>query len=183
MNELKIVITGCVGAGKSTAIAAISEIPVISTEVDASDEVAQEKQTTTVAMDYGEVALEGGQVLKLYGTPGQRRFEYMWEILAEGALGIIILLNDRRPDPVGDMRMYLENFRDAIRRSVAVIGVTHAESEEGDAMAKYYEFLARNGMEHPVFSIDARERDQVRLMLETMAAIISAEEGRTAHAG
>lgn len=177
MNELKIVITGCVGAGKSTAIAAISDIPVVSTDVDASDEVASEKKTTTVAMDYGEVTLEDGSILKLYGTPGQRRFAYMWEILADGALGIIILLNDRRPDPVADMQIYLENFAPALRDSVLVIGVTHAEDADGDAMAKYYDHLARQGLDHPVFSVDARERSQVRLMVETMAAIIAAEAG------
>ncbi|HCT39809.1 MAG TPA: GTP-binding protein [Moraxellaceae bacterium] len=177
MYELKIVITGCVGAGKSTAISAISDIPVISTEVDASDEVAKEKKTTTVAMDYGEVTLEDGQIIKIYGTPGQKRFAYMWEILAEGALGIIILLNDKRPDPVGDMDMYLENFNEQIRQSVAVIGVTHAEDDaEGVAMSKYYDYLSERGLNHPVFSVDARDKMQMRLMLETMAAIIGSEE-------
>lgn len=182
MNELKIVITGCVGAGKTTAISAISDIPVVSTDVDASDEVAREKQTTTVALDYGEVALEDGAVLKLYGTPGQRRFAYMWEILAEGALGIIILLNDRRPDPVADLQIYLDNFAPMLRDSVLVIGVTHAEEASDDAMAKYYDHLARQGLDHPVFSVDARERAQVRLMVETMAAIIAAQEAGSHHA-
>lgn len=179
MHELKIVVTGCVGAGKTTAIAALSDIPVIATDVDATDEVASEKQTTTVALDYGEVTLDDGAVVKLYGTPGQGRFAYMWDILADGALGVVILVNDRRPDPVADLRGYLDSFEGHIRRSVAVIGVTHVAPESGEpAMAKYYDFLGGLGLDHPVFSIDARDRAQVRLLIETMAAIIAAGEAR-----
>ncbi|WP_245391541.1 GTP-binding protein [Thioflexithrix psekupsensis] len=78
MSEIKIVFTGSMGAGKTTAIAAISEIPVINTDVRATDPTTlQRKATTTVAMDYGELTLEDGQKLRLYGTPGQLRFEYM----------------------------------------------------------------------------------------------------------
>lgn len=172
MAEIKIVVTGAVGAGKTTAIQSISEIPVISTDVRASDEVREQKETTTVAMDYGELSLDDGSLLKIYGTPGQRRFSYMWEILAEGALGLVILVNNRRPDPVGDVAMYLENFDSHIRDSTVVIGVTHVAEDEDD-MHKYHHFMSEKGLAYPVFPIDARNRDDVRVMIEAMAAMMN----------
>ena len=175
MDELKIVITGCVGSGKSTAIQSISDIEVISTDVDASDDVLEQKDTTTVALDYGELRLDEAQTIKLYGTPGQRRFEYMWEILAEGALGIVILVNHRRKDPLADLRMYLENFAEPISRSTAVIGITHLDDDQL-AMTGYYDYMAEHGLDYPIFSVDARSSDQVRVMIEAMAAMIALNE-------
>lgn len=172
MAEIKIVITGVVGAGKTTAIQAISEIPVISTDVDASDEVLEQKQTTTVAMDYGELSLDDGSVLKIYGTPGQRRFSYMWEILAEGALGFVILVNNQRSKPIEDVAMYLENFEPYFRDSTVVVGVTHVD-EEQDGMEKYHEYMIEKGLNFPIFPIDARSPSDVKVMIEAMAAMMN----------
>lgn len=179
MDELKIVITGCVGSGKSTAIQSISDIEVISTDVDASDEVRDEKDTTTVAMDYGELQLEPEQTIKLYGTPGQRRFGYMWEILAEGALGVVILVNHRREDPLADLAMYLENFADPISRSTAVIGITHVDDQpenQASNLDPYYQFMNQHALDYPIFSVDARDSHQVRVLVEAMAAMIALNE-------
>lgn len=177
MSELKIVITGCVGSGKSTAIQAISDIDVISTDVDASDEVKEQKDTTTVALDYGEMALSDGSLVKIYGTPGQERFAYMWEILAEGALGIVVLVNHRREDPIADLSMYLQNFKSAIDESTAVIGITHVDEEGQEAMGRYYDYMSARGIEYPIFPVDARDQAQVKVMIEAMAAMIAACEG------
>ncbi len=90
----KIVFTGCVGAGKSTAIRTISESDPLSTEVKSTEKrILQQKPTTTVVMDYGDFILNNGQKIFLYGTPGQRRFDFMSPILTEGASGLIILIN------------------------------------------------------------------------------------------
>lgn len=178
MSELKIVITGCVGSGKTTAIQAISDIPVIATEVDASDEVANMKDTTTVAMDYGELALGPDSTVKIYGTPGQLRFGYMWEILAEGALGIIILVNHGRENPIDDLSMYLDNFRQHIKDSTAVIGITHCDDPLAD-MSRYHDFLGVRGLDFPVFPVDARDPAQVRLLIEAMAAMVTLDEEET----
>lgn len=173
MAEIKIVITGAVGSGKTTAIQAISEVPVISTEVDASDEVREQKETTTVAMDYGELSLEDGNVLKIYGTPGQKRFSFMWEILAEGALGFVILVNDQRSQPLEDLAMYLENFELYIRESTVVVGVTHVDYEDS-GMEKYHDYMSRYGLNYPIFPIDARRQTDVKVMIEAMAAMMNA---------
>ncbi len=77
ITEAKIIFVGSVGAGKTTAITAISDIATVSTEAIATDDTALRKETTTVGMDYGEVRIDAGLVLRLYGTPGQGRFSHM----------------------------------------------------------------------------------------------------------
>ena len=88
----KLVFAGPVGAGKTTAIQTLSDIEVVSTDAHASDEVRLLKKTTTVAMDYGLMKLASGDQVRLYGTPGQQRFDFMWEILSENALGLVLML-------------------------------------------------------------------------------------------
>jgi len=182
MDELKIVITGCVGSGKTTAIQSISDIPVIETDVEASDEVRKIKGKTTVAMDYGELQLGDDQLVKLYGTPGQRRFSYMWEILAEGALGIVILLNHHRKDPIDDLEMYLTNFSPYINQSSAEIGVTHLDEGLVPAIDRYHEYMVTRNLDYPIFPIDARDKLEVRVMVEALAAMVSLNEGVDADA-
>jgi hypothetical protein len=99
VQEYKLIFTGTMGAGKTTAITSISEIPPVSTDVQRSEAGDDAKLTTTAALDYGEVTLPRGDMLRLYGTPGQARFDFMWRILSEGALGVVVLVDNRRPDP------------------------------------------------------------------------------------
>ena len=101
--EHKIIFAGPMGAGKTTAIAAISDIDVVSTESAATDEVALRKANTTVAMDYGVLRLEGGSSVHLYGTPGQERFSFMWDILTEGGMGLVLMLGVWLPPPLRTM--------------------------------------------------------------------------------
>ena len=100
----KLVFAGPVGAGKTTAIQTLSDIEVVSTDTQATDDVRLLKNTTTVAMDYGLMKLATGDQVRLYGTPGQQRFDFMWEILSENALGLVLMLKASAPDPVADLR-------------------------------------------------------------------------------
>lgn len=171
MSEIKIVITGAVGAGKTTAIGSISEISVVSTDVAASDAVSAFKASTTVAMDYGELTLDDGSKLHIYGTPGQERFSFMWDILAKGALGFIILVNDSNPTPLDDLDFYIKRFSKHIEESTMAVGVTHI----GDSLAtmnKYYDYMNSQGLPYPIFPVDARKTADVRLMVEAMASMI-----------
>ncbi len=173
--EAKIIFTGTVGAGKTTAIRAVSEIDAITTEAIASDEVAQIKETTTVGMDYGEVTIDEGLVLRLYGTPGQERFRHMWKILADGALGFVILVDNTRDDPISDLCIYLDNFADGIKASGAVVAVTRSDMSPEPPVAKYYEMLSARGETLPVMTADVRLRGDVLMLLDSLFTILETE--------
>ncbi len=173
MREIKLVFTGSSGAGKTTAIATISEIPVINTDVHTSDlTLSKQKEKTTVAMDYGELTLEDGQKLRLYGTPGQQRFDYMWKILIKGALGLIILVDNAGSDPLGDLARYLDNFREFIRETGAVIGVTRMDIASEPPLQSYYDYLQQQGFQLPILPIDARSHDSVAMLIHALIALL-----------
>src|ERR687883_1821078 len=110
-TAVKIVVTGPFAAGKTTLIRTISEITVLSTEKDITDETRARKSETTVAMDFGRITIDRELVLYLFGTPGQDRFDFMWEILGEGMLGYILLLDANRPESLEEARGILDAFR------------------------------------------------------------------------
>jgi len=111
MQTVKMVITGPFSAGKTEFIRTVSEIDVVSTERKISSEAERVKEETTVAMDFGRITVDDDLVLYLFGTPGQRRFDFMWEILSEGMLGFIVLVDSVRPETFREARHILEIFR------------------------------------------------------------------------
>lgn len=172
MSQLKFIFTGPPGAGKTTAIASISEFAPVSTDVFATDEIAAVKNKTTVAMDFGEITLDNGQKVRLYGTPGQRRFDFMWRILVQGGLGLIILINNTQPDPLADLAQYLDDFADFIRQTDAVIGITCMDGKDTPSIDDYYAFLQERGEMYPIFAVDARSKDDVLLLLDALLACL-----------
>jgi small GTP-binding protein len=112
MHNVKMVITGPFSAGKTQFIRSISEIEVVSTERKLTHaEERAVKETTTIAMDFGRITVDEDLVLYLFGTPGQKRFDFMWEILSEGMLGFIVLVDSTRPETFREARSILETFR------------------------------------------------------------------------
>lgn len=172
MTPLKFIFTGTPGAGKTTAIAAISDFPPISTDAFATDDLQDVKEQTTVAMDFGELTLESGERIGLYGTPGQERFKYMWEILIKGGLGLIILVDNSRPHPTDDLKIYLDNFRQFILETGAVIGVTRADLNAQTTVADYQDVLEQEGFILPILEIDARLKEDVLLLLDMLMATV-----------
>jgi len=92
MQTVKMVVTGPFNAGKTQFIRSISEIDVVSTERRISTEAERVKDETTVAMDFGRITVDQDLILYLFGTPGQKRFDFMWEILSEGMLGFVVMI-------------------------------------------------------------------------------------------
>lgn len=111
MQTVKMVVTGPFSAGKTEFIATISEIDVVSTERKITDVTSRVKRETTVAMDFGRITVDEDLVLYLFGTPGQKRFDFMWEILSEGMLGFIVLVDSVRPETFREARRILDIFR------------------------------------------------------------------------
>jgi uncharacterized protein len=111
MQTVKMVVTGPFNAGKTEFIRSVSEIDVVSTEKKISSVAEKVKNTTTVAMDFGRITVDDDLVLYLFGTPGQRRFDFMWEILSEGMLGFIVMIDSTRPETFREARSILETFR------------------------------------------------------------------------
>jgi hypothetical protein len=111
MQTVKIVVTGPFNSGKTEFIRSVSEIDVVSTERKISAEAEKVKDTTTVAMDFGRITVDQDLVLYIFGTPGQRRFDFMWEILSEGMLGFIVMVDSTRPETFREARSILETFR------------------------------------------------------------------------
>jgi signal recognition particle receptor subunit beta len=128
MEILKIAIAGAVGAGKTSFVRAISEIDVVDTERYATDETALLKLTTTVAFDFGRLTLNSGQILHLYGTPGQFRFDFMWDILLERVHAYIFLVNAHRPQDLRASRRIL-NFMKLKTQMPMIIGLTHRDCQ------------------------------------------------------
>ena len=179
--ENKIIFAGPVGSGKTTSISSVSDILVVGTEAKATDEVAQRKDHTTVAMDYGVLNLEGGSKVHLYGTPGQDRFNFMWEILSENAMGFVILIDSARPDPLADLEQYLAAFSKPIAKcnGMVVIGVTRTElNPEIGLLDKLYQRISAHKLNIPVFEVDGRERQDVKQMLLALLALLDPSTSR-----
>lgn len=171
---IKLVVTGSMGAGKTTAIGAISEIPPVVTDVLMTGEVAtsRDKTTTTVAMDYGELTLDDGRKLLLFGTPGQRRYDFMCRILARGALGVLMLVDGVSPAAAEEFEYFLDLFDEEARADSLVVGITHLDREASRGLDPFHALLERRGISCPVFAVDPRRRDHVTLMIEALLATL-----------
>jgi signal recognition particle receptor subunit beta len=177
--EWSILFAGPVGAGKTQAIRTISDIEVVSTEALATDEVAQLKQNTTVAMDMGVLHLDGHDKVRLYGAPGQSRFDFMWDILLQQARGLVLLIDHSRADPVADLDFYLSDLLDRMghRPLPVVIGITHMDLATSADLQPYHDYLshrAASGMAGvaPIFEVDARHARDVRTLLMTLTSML-----------
>ena len=177
-RDLKVVFTGVMGAGKTTAIRAISEGATLSTDVPMTGDerlLMPGKTMTTVGLDYGECAMDGQWTLKLFGTPGQDRFRFMWDILGAGAFGLIVLVDNSRPDPIGDVEFYLEAFEHHIPARRTVVGVGRTDTHAAPGIDEYCRRLAEKGLHPPVLEVDVRRDADVRLLLSVLVSMAEVE--------
>ncbi len=165
----KIVFTGPVGTGKTTAISSVSDIPIVSTEAKATENYVKEmKQTTTVAMDYGMIKLGESVQVNLYGTPGQERFDFMWDILTQGSLGLIILLNHSSEKSLDELNFFLNKFRDFINKTSLAVGITHVDETENKDISIYYKELKKQEIIAPCFTVDCRNKKDISLLIKAL---------------
>ena len=111
MQTVKMVVTGPYSSGKTQFIGTISEIDVVKTERKVTSEAEKVKDQTTVAMDFGRITVDNDLILYLFGTPGQRRFDFMCEILSEEMLGFVVMVDSSRPETFSEAKSILETFR------------------------------------------------------------------------
>ena len=172
MQQYKIIFSGPVGAGKSTAIKILSDIEVVATEAQASDHVKEMKDQTTVAMDYGRINLDDNTAVHLYGTPGQERFSFMWEILAKGALGLVLLIDASRPEYQKDVETYLNAFDKFTSENPVVIGLTHTDKASESAWDSIQTILTNRSLSAPIFEVDARSKDDISMLVQALVCSI-----------
>lgn len=162
MEIMRLVVTGTVGAGKSTFIRSVSEIDVVDTDRVATDETASLKKKTTVAMDFGRLQFAPGMAVHLYGTPGQSRFDFMWDILIRRAHAYILLIDAHRPSDFRAGRRML-TFMKQRTQIPLVIGLTHMDcegawSEENVAIALGF---ADTKNRPPFVTLNANQKESV----------------------
>jgi signal recognition particle receptor subunit beta len=169
MADYKIIITGPVGAGKTTAISVLSDIPPVITDEAASDMTLERKQRTTVALDYGLMLLDDDERVHLYGTPGQERFSFMWDILTEGGLGLVLLIDNSRKEPFRDLQFFLDAFKGFINNTAVTIGITRMDEKTTPAIDDYYQHISSLGWPKlPILEVDAREKEDMSLLVQSL---------------
>lgn len=167
VEALKIVITGSYAAGKTQFIQSVSEIDVVETEaaVSLEDELAL-KDHTTVALDFGIITINPEMALYLFGTPGQQRFDFMWDILASGCIGYVVMVDSTRPAHLKEAIHLIQHFN-----NLTDVPFVVAANKQDDPTSLPTDYIHhRLGLpEHiPVLPCVATDRESVKQVLLTL---------------
>jgi uncharacterized protein len=167
---IKILIAGGFGVGKTTLVSSLTEIRPLQTEEDLSAPSAyvdltdgvEEKTTTTVAMDFGRITIRNDLVVYLFGTPGQKRFWFMWDELAVGALGAVVMADTRR---LADSFPSIDYFE---QRGTPFVVAVNCFDNAKRYPAEIVRTALNLNLDVPVLLCDARERASCRDALVTL---------------
>lgn len=171
-GTIKLLFTGPVGAGKTTAIRAISDTPPISTDVPWSDANGGSKSTTTVAFDYSSIQLDEHETLHLYGLPGQEQFNFMSAIVGPGAIGLILLL-DGSSSRVGDeCANQIRRLRKLFPGLLFVIGVVKTDLSPHFSLGDLHHVVRESGCAAPILTIDPRKRSEVIQLVRALLLLL-----------
>jgi signal recognition particle receptor subunit beta len=171
----KLVFVGGMGAGKTTAVRAISDVEPVSTEMPLSQDAMGEKVETTVALDYSSIELDDGELLHVYGVPGQRYLDFMWPLVCEGALGVIVLVSANAPDPVASTAELLREFSRIAPDASLAVGVTRTDEHPELLITELRNALFAAGFRLPVMRVDARSATQVTFLVKSLLSYRYAE--------
>ncbi len=168
-DSLKIVFVGNVGSGKTTAVSTISEAPIVGSEAKATEQDAlHRKLTTTVGLEYGVTHIENTK-LHIYGTPGQRRFDFMASIACKGAAGMVVLIDNGHKEPLTELDYFLQFHSDFLKNNPSIIGVTHYDDNNTETcLIEYHNYVRTNGFSSTVMRLDARKKDQVQRVVKKL---------------
>lgn len=166
---MRLVVTGPVGAGKSSFIRSVSEIEVVDTDRKATDETVNLKPKTTVAFDFGRLQFGLDMALHLYGTPGQARFDFMWDILIRKAHAYILLVAAHRPSEFRYARRIMSFMNQRVKIPM-IVGITHCDckgawQEENIAVALG---LKEESTRPPIITLNANESASVAQAIITL---------------
>lgn len=168
----KLAFIGEPGAGKTTCIAALSRIAPVTTDVGCTDELAAIKETTTVALDYGELDLQEYGRLLLYGLPGQARFRFMFDVVREGLLGVVILVDAQSASALAGLSGTLETYADAIRHLPCVVALNKHPSPPDELKQQCQDQLRRHDIVAPILCVDARRREDLVQLFEWLFVLL-----------
>jgi small GTP-binding protein len=176
MLALKIVITGAYSAGKSNFIRTISDIEVVATEYQVSDpEERLQKHETTVALDFGTIAISEEVTLYLFGTPGQERFDFMWEVLSLGCIGYIVVVDSCRPAHFLEAQRLIARFAEITDAPFVV-----AANKQDDPAALPVAYMRKRlqlPYEVPVLPCVATDKESVKQVLLALLGRIEQRVG------
>ena len=180
--EWNILFMGPVDAGKTTAIRTISDIDVVDTDMRATNKAVHMKSHTTVSMDVGKLQLGEKDKLRLYGAPGQDRFDFMWDILLEQCKALVLVINHARAEPLADLEHYVKALetRNALSSKPLVLCISHVDAMPERPLSIYTDYLRtmpqRFAALPPVLTMDARNKRHVRAALMAVAAMLEMAE-------
>jgi small GTP-binding protein len=180
-QAVKVVVTGPFAAGKTTLIRTISEITVLSTERGVTDSTRKRKAETTVAMDFGRITIDRDLVLYLFGTPGQDRFDFMWEILGEGMIGYLLLIDADREDSVDQAVAIHEAFRKMAR--VPYVVALNRASADNHALVETVRTRLDIPTDVAILACDATDKESVKnVLLALLYAVLDEVEAQAVRA-
>ena len=175
MRTMRLVVAGTPGAGKTTFVRTISDIQVVDTDRTSTDETALLKQKTTVAFDFGRIAFGSTMDLQIYGTPGQSRFNFMWDFLIQRAHTYILLVAAHRPSEFHYARQII-SFMDQRVQIPMLVGLTHMDCPGVCAPDEIMMRLGYRNDRHrpPVVKVNPNERASVvEALMASMALMIA----------
>lgn len=175
MTTYRILFAGPMGAGKRSAITAVSDVPPTASPLEFSGESRRSGSgyaVSTFALDQSVIKLGERDIIRLLAAPGDEQAAVPWEALGERAIGMVLILDNSRPNPFHDLHLFITIFKQLIERTKIVVGITRTDQRPYPGIADYHRQLYRIGVRAPVFEIDAHSREDVSLLLQALLYLL-----------